>query len=147
MNLRIATVIVGIITVALGLLALAFPEFAMKHLLGFAVDPSYSVNAVHSEVRATYGGLFVVMGFFTLLAALDPVAHRARLLFIGFLWLGTGAGRLLGVWLDGNPGLPGWVAVAFEALMGGALVAAAVIKPPTTASVTTPFQPTPPPQP
>ena len=143
MNLRIATVIVGIITVAFGFLGLVFPEIAMKHLLGFAVDPSHSVNAVLGEVRATYGGLFVVIGAYTLLAALDPAAHRARLLFIGLMWLGACAGRLVGVSINGNPGLPGWAAVVFELLLGGALVAAALIRPRTTALAAAPVQPTP----
>jgi hypothetical protein len=107
------------------------------------VDPSHSVNAVVNEVRATYGGLFVVIGVYTLLAALDPVAHRAQLLFIGLMWLGMCAGRLLGVSIKGDPGLAGWAAAVFEVLMGGVLVAAAMIKPRTTAAVVAPVQPRP----
>ena len=90
-----------------------------------------------------YGGLFVVMGVYTLLAAVDPVANRARLLFIGLMWLGACFGRLVGVSINGDPGLRGWAAVVFEVLMGGALVAAAVIKPRTTAFAVAPVQPTP----
>ena len=69
--------------------------------------------------------LLLVMGLAALLGALDPVAHRAPLRLIGLLWLGACAGRLLGVYLDGNPGLPGWGAVGFELLVGAALVVAA----------------------
>ena len=65
------------------------------------------------------------MGVYTLLAATDPALHRARLLFVGLLWLGACAGRLFGVYVDGNPGLPGWGAVVFELAVGGALVAVA----------------------
>jgi hypothetical protein len=143
MNARIVTILVGLIILALGLLGLLDPEFAMKHILGVAVDPSRSANAVYGEVRATYGGLFVVMGVYTLLAALDPVAHRARLLFIGLLWLGACAGRLMGAYIDGNPGLPGWAGVAFELFMGGALVAAALLKPATAPFAGAFVQPTP----
>ncbi|TMA66104.1 MAG: DUF4345 domain-containing protein [Deltaproteobacteria bacterium] len=68
---------------------------------------------------------FLVMGLAALLGALDPVARRGPLRLIGLLWLGACAGRLLGVYLDGNPGLPGWGAVGFELLVGAALVVAA----------------------
>src|SRR5262249_6639689 len=99
MNPRVTTGIIGTIILALGLAALVLPEFVMTHVLGFAIDPSHSHNAVLGEVRATYGGLFTVMGIFALLAVGDPVANRGRLLLIGFLWLGAGAGRLVGVYV------------------------------------------------
>ena len=51
MNLRIATLIVGVITIVFGLVGLGFPEFAMKHLLGFAVDPSHSVKPMSKMSR------------------------------------------------------------------------------------------------
>jgi hypothetical protein len=134
MNSRVIIIVVGLITVALGVAGLLYPGRVMG-LLGFTiVNPSQAAAAL-GEVRAIYGGLFVVMGVYTLLAALDPVANRARLLFIGLLWLGAGAGRLIGVSLDGNPGLPGWVAFVFEAAVGGALVAAAMMKAQATAAV------------
>jgi hypothetical protein len=122
MNPRVTTILIGIIILALGGFGLIYPERVLG-MLGFM-----SANASHSaatlgEVRATYGGLFVVMGIYTLLAATDPAAHRARLLFVGLLWLGACAGRLFGVYVDGNPGLPGWGAAAFELLIGGVLVA------------------------
>lgn len=124
MSPRITTGIIGIIILALGFFALVYPERAMG-LLGFVtVNPSH-LPATLGEVRATYGGIFVVMGIYTILAAMDPAAHRSRLLFIGLLWLGACAGRLFGVYVDGNPGLPGWGAAIFELVIGGALVAVA----------------------
>jgi hypothetical protein len=63
------------------------------------------------------------------------VANRPRLRFIGFLWLGAAAGRLFGVYADGNPGLPGWLAIAFELVMGGALVVAAQAAEPPPAAL------------
>jgi uncharacterized protein DUF4345 len=129
MNPRITTSIVGTLILFLGLAGLVYPELVMAHLLGYAVDPSHSHNAVLGEVRATYGGLFVVMGVYTLLSAADPAANRGRLLFIGLLWLGACAGRLVGVYLDGDPGLTGWVGVAFEVIVGGALVIVSFLKP------------------
>jgi uncharacterized protein DUF4345 len=129
MNPRIITSIAGTLILGLGLAGLVYPELVMAHLLGFAVDPSHGHNAVLGEVRATYGGLFVMMGVYALLSVADTVKHRGRLQFIGLLWVGAGAGRLLGVYLDGDPGLTGWVGVAFELIMGGALVLASFLKP------------------
>ena len=140
MNSRIVAIIVGIIILALGLAGLFYPDRIMG-VLGFSIlNASHSAGAL-GEVRATYGGIFVVMGVYALLAAMDPAAHSARLLFIGLLWLGACGGRLVGAYVDGNPGLPGWVAVAFELLIGGALVAAALIKPRSTARAAAPVQP------
>ncbi len=137
MSPRITTIIVGVVIVILGLAGLFYPDRIMG-LLGFA--PS-SAPAVLGEVRATYGGLFVVMGVYTLLAAMDPAAHRARLMFIGLLWLGACAGRLVGAYVDGNPGVPGWLAAGFELIMGGALVAARFSATPAPARVEPNYRP------
>jgi drug/metabolite transporter superfamily protein YnfA len=123
MNPRVTAIVVGLLTLAFGLAALVYPE-RMMGLLGYSVLTSSQTPAVLGEVRATYGGLFVVMGVYTLLAGLDPAAHRARLMFIGLLWWGACSGRLLGVYVDGNPGVPGWATASFEFLAGGALVVA-----------------------
>jgi drug/metabolite transporter superfamily protein YnfA len=138
MNARIVTIIVGIIILALGLAGLLYPDRIMG-VLGFSILNASQAAAALGEIRATYGGLFVVMGVYTLLAAMDPAAHRARLLFIGLMWLGACAGRLVGVSINGNPGLPGWAAVVFELLVGGALVAAVVLEPRTTAVTSAPM--------
>ena len=123
MNPRVTAAIAGSVILLLGLAALFYPERVLG-ILGFAVlSPAHAAAAL-GEVRATYGGVFAVMGLFTLLAAANPGAHRARLLFVGLLWLGACGGRLVGVFVDGNPGLFGWGAVALELLLGGALVLA-----------------------
>ncbi len=124
MSPRLITIVVGMVMLALGVFGLIYPERTLG-LLGLAyANPSHMAAAL-GEVRATYGGLFVVMACFTLLAGLDPKAHRPRLLFIGLLWVGMCLGRLFGVYVDGNPGLPGWLAAAFELAIGAALVAVA----------------------
>jgi drug/metabolite transporter superfamily protein YnfA len=146
MNPRVVAIIAGVITTALGLAGLLYPDRVMG-VLGFAILNSANTAAVMGEVRATYGGLFVVLGVYTLLTAMDPAAHRSRLRFIGLLWLGACAGRLFGVNVNGNPGLPGWIALAFELLMGGALVAASLTVRPAEASrpiMTPTAQPAPP---
>ncbi len=107
MNPRITTTVCGLLTLILGVLGLVYPEFIMSTVLGFTVDPKFSANFVRGEVRAAYGGLFSVMGVATVLAAMDPVANRARILFVGLLWLGACGGRLFGVLVDGTSGRVG----------------------------------------
>jgi len=150
MTPRATAIVVAFVIVLLGVVGLLYPERVLG-LLGFAVqNPSHAAAAM-GEVRATYGGLFVVMGLAALFAALDPVANRGRLRLIGLLWLGACAGRLLGVYLDGNPGLPGWGAAVFELLVGGALLVAAERAPvalheaPMAAAVAPPAVTSPPP--
>jgi drug/metabolite transporter superfamily protein YnfA len=142
MNPRVVAIIAGVITTTLGSAGLLYPDRVMG-VLGFAILNSANTAAVMGEVRATYGGLFVVLGVYTLLSAVDPAAHRSRLTFIGLLWLGACAGRVLGVNVNGNPGLPGWIALAFELLMGGALVAVSVTVRPAEVSLPA-TQPAPP---
>jgi len=124
MTPRTTAIVVAFVILLLGVAGLVYPERVLG-LLGFAVQNPAHAAAAMGEVRATYGGLFLVMGLAALVGALDPMAYRGALRLIGLLWLGACAGRLLGVYLDGNPGLAGWGAVAFELLLGGALVVAA----------------------
>jgi len=134
MNPRITTAVIGIVILGLGAAGLVYPDRVMG-LLGFAVlNPAHAAAAL-GEVRATYGGLFVVMGIYALLAASNPFAQRGRLLFIGLLWLGACAGRLIGISVDGNPGLPGWVGVIFELIVGGTLVLTSFASQPAAAAL------------
>ncbi len=121
MSPRVVTIVVGLVILLLGVFGLIYPERTLAWLGLVYANPSH-MAATLGEIRATYGGLFTVMGVYTLFAAVDPPAHRARLLFIGLLWLGMCTGRLFGVYVDGNPGLPGWVAASFELAVGAALV-------------------------
>jgi hypothetical protein len=137
MNPRSITGIIGALTAALGVLALISPTIVMQRVVGFAVEPSFSENFVRGEVRAVYGGLFGVLGVLTLLSAMDLAMHRSRVLLIGLLWLGACGGRLVGVTVDGSPGLLGWLSVAVELVVGGTLVAISMTAPapPATPSV------------
>ena len=115
--------VVGLIILALGGAALLSPERVMG-LLGYTFASRTSSAATLGEVRATYGGVFTVMGLLTALAAINPVANRGRILFVGLLWLGACAGRVFGASVDGSPGLFGWLSAAFELAVGLALVVA-----------------------
>ena len=133
MNPRVTAAIVGVMTLGLGLAGLLYPTRVMG-LLGFTIVNASQAAAALGEVRAVYGGLFVVIGVYTLLAAMRPEVPRARVLFIGLMWLGVCGGRLFGASIDGNPGLFGWLYAAIELLMGGSLVATALL--PRPAAVT-----------
>lgn len=121
MNPRVTTGVVGAITVLLGLFGLFYPERAMA-LVGYSYVNASHVAGTLGEVRAVYGGMVLVAGIYTVLAAMDPWAHRGRLFFLGCLWLGAFGGRLFGVVIDGGPGLFGWMSLVLEAGFGGALL-------------------------
>ena len=121
MSPRIATVVVGLVSVVLGLAGLIYPERVIG-LLGFTIQNASHSAAALGEVRATYGGIFLVLGVFTLIAAPSPWNQRARLVSLSCIWLGACGARLFGVWVDGNPGIIGWLSAAFEIAMGGMLL-------------------------
>lgn len=104
----------------------------MARFLGYAIDPSFAENFVRGEVRAAYGGVFTVIGIFTLLSAPTPALHRGRLLLLACLWLGLGGGRLISAFIDGSPGGFGWFAMSFELVVGAVLAysSQAAIDPP-----------------
>ena len=123
MNARIVVAIVGAITLLMGLCGLLRPEWVMN-FVGYEVAKNASKTLVYGEVRAVYGGLLIVAAVFTLLSAPDPREHQGRLLLLALLWIGAGAGRLLGMFVDGNPGIFGWLSLALELGGGGALILA-----------------------
>lgn len=147
MNSRVLTGIAGTIILALGLAGLLYPFTVMANL-GLA-QPNQTVEPfVLGEIRATFGGVFVVMGAYALSAIVDPSAHRSRLTFIALMWIGAALGRLFGTTVDGSPGVFGWLSVAFEALLGSMLLVAAWMPSgSTTAAAVTPSAPPPPPAP
>ena len=144
MNPRITVGVIGMLTTVMGFLALAYPEIVMEQVLGFAVDPHSTANFVRGEVRAAYGGIFTVLGIYTVLGATDPVTNRGRILMIGLLWIGACLGRLYGVVVDGSPGAWGWASAIFEAVIGGMLVAASQMTPETPSISRTTYDPPPP---
>jgi hypothetical protein len=114
MSTRFLTGLAGVVFLALGLAGLVDPRWVMGFVGYAAVESPLALG----EIRGIYGGLFAVMGLFTLVASTNPGAHRSGLLLIGLLWFGVCGGRLAGAYLDGSPGLPGWIAAAFEFLFG-----------------------------
>lgn len=127
MNPRVVAGTLGAITIVLGLAALASPERTMA-FVGFApLTPTQPVAAL-CETRALYGGLFTMLGVFTLWGAIDPSGKRSVLLMAGMLWLGLCGGRAVGISIDGSPGAMGWLGLAWEAVFGLGLVWAALAR-------------------
>jgi hypothetical protein len=147
MEPRVTTTIVGLITLILGIVALFYPEIVLTRVLGYSLAENANPVFVRGEIRAVYGGMMTVAGIATVLAAMDPVRHAGRIMFVALLWLGACGGRLLGVFVDGSPGLFGWLSVVFEAVMGGTLVLASQSSPAPTVRVTTPVTMSAPPPP
>jgi hypothetical protein len=130
MNARVVIGVVGAITVLLGLCGLFRPEWVMN-LVGYAVASNSPATLVRGEIRAVYGGLMIAVGIFTLLAAPAPRANQGRLLLLALLWLGAAGGRLFGAFVDGSPGLFGWLFAVFELGLGGALLYSSQFAPET----------------
>ena len=145
MNPRVTTTVIGVLTTVMGALALMYPEMVMHEVLGFAIDPGFPATFVHGEVRAVYGGIFTVLGIYTVLAAMDPATNRGRILMIGLLWMGACLGRLYGAVVEGSPGWWGWLSAAFEAVVGGMLIAVSQMTPETPVATRTTYTPPPPP--
>ena len=133
MNPRVVAGVLGAITLVMGLGGLASPERTLS-FVGFAPLIPTEPALAYGEARAVYGGLFAVLGAFTLWGAIDPAGKRAALLMAGLLWLGLCAGRLVGVSVDGNPGLFGWIFVIWEGTFGSALVWSALARMPSAAN-------------
>ena len=122
MNGRAIAAVIGVITLILGGMGIAYPREVLQWV-GFDLL-STNPQAGLAEARAVYGGFFLMMGVFTVWAATSPRAHRGELTLLGCLWLGLFVGRMVGVSIDGNPGLLNTVAAALEAIIGGLLIAA-----------------------
>jgi hypothetical protein len=92
---QLAYLATGIVLV-LGLLSLFNPVLAAR-MLGYAVVAPRGL----SELRATYGAMFVTMAALLLWAL--PLRPRAGLLVraMGLLWAGAAAGRLASMAIDG----------------------------------------------
>jgi Domain of unknown function (DUF4345) len=102
------------ITTAMGLMGLITPRLAAKFTGLQATN-----KTAFAEFRATFGGMFVVMG-------LLPMLIGSTLVFsvIGCIWLGAAIGRLTSVFLDeGYKEVKNIAGIGFEAAIGFLLLA------------------------
>jgi hypothetical protein len=100
------------VTVALGLMGLFTPTRAAAFV---NVEPIGLVGK--SEIRATYGGLFVGLGLVCLVTQLGGAFLAA-----GFAWVGAAAGRLFSVAVDGSRSPMNLGGIVFELAIGGLLL-------------------------
>jgi hypothetical protein len=105
----------AVVTLLLGALGL----FAPGRAAAFTRIAPLGLDG-RSEIRATYGGLFAAMGLWCLIS-------QSMVVFVtvGVAWLGAAIGRGFSVAIDRNPSPWNLAGVAFEALLGLLLLAAA----------------------
>jgi hypothetical protein len=104
----------AIITAILGLMGLLFPQVAAR-FTGLEAKN----RTAFAEFRATFGGLFVLMGVLPIV-----VGSASAFNFVGCLWMGAALGRLVSVCVDqGYKEARNMAGVAFEAGIGMLLLA------------------------
>lgn len=122
---QLAYAAAGVVLV-LGLLSLINPWLAAR-LLGFELATPRAV----SEVRATYGALYVTMAALLLWAI--PLRPRAGSVVrvAGFLWAGAAAGRTASLVIDGVLGPINLGLLLMQVAVAAVLVWASLETPPT----------------
>ena len=95
---RLALVIAGFLFLVIGLVVLLDPRLIEG--LGLRLDSPLAV----SEVRATYGGMHVLVGVLLIVGAFAVRIRDAALLILATYTLGIVAGRIVGFATDGWPG-------------------------------------------
>jgi hypothetical protein len=118
------------IVLVLGLISLLNPWLAAR-LLGFDLVAPRAV----SEVRATYGALFVAMGGLLLWAL--PQRPRAAVVVraMGLLWAAVALGRIASMTIDGLLTIGNLAGLAVAAAIAALLLWGAFEVPPTGAEV------------
>ncbi len=102
----------GLVTVGLGALGLLWP---MKVANMVSIQPD-GLRGL-SEIRATYGGVFLAVGLYALMSQ-DSDIFRA----LGFGWFGAAAARVFSIVHDESGSGTNYGAVVMEAVVGMLLV-------------------------
>jgi Domain of unknown function (DUF4345) len=95
-------------TLVLGIFGLSAPTKAAEFTSISPVGPNGT-----SEIRATYGGLFLAMGLLCLLLQSEMV-----FLTVAAAWIGAAAGRIWSVAIDRNVSAKNLGGVLFESVIG-----------------------------
>lgn len=112
--LHILNIIGAIATIGMGCLGLFAPHTASR-----VTGLTATNKTAFAEFRATFGGMFVVMGLIPLITN-EPLAY----LMAGLIWFGASAGRVVSIILDGGFSEPKNLGgVIFEAAFGVLLLA------------------------
>jgi Domain of unknown function (DUF4345) len=111
----------AILTLALGVVSF-IGAYWMADVLGFTATRLQPRGL--SEIRATYGALFIVMGAVMLWAIPTRPKGTPYLRFAALLWLGAGVGRILSMIIDGIVTPMNFAGLGLELVVGvGALLA------------------------
>jgi hypothetical protein len=111
---QILNIIGAIATIGMGCMGLFAPHAASRF-----TGLNASNKTAFAEFRATFGGMFVVMGLIPLITN-EPLAY----FMAGLVWLGAAVGRVVSIILDKGFNEPKNVGgVAFEAAFGLLLIA------------------------
>lgn len=102
----------ALINVAFGAAALGFPGRVADRL---GLQPEGALG--RSEIRATFGGLFLGLGGFSLWMG-DPLLFR----MLGFGWLSIGLGRLVSMLREGAMSRDNVIAFTVEMLVAWLLL-------------------------
>lgn len=103
----------GVLTLAMGLLGLFAPGVVARLV---SITPVGRLGV--SEIRATYGGLFLAIGV-TVLLARDTTLFALA----GVAWVGTAAGRGISWWYDRSREPRNLLAFGVELVAGHLLLA------------------------
>lgn len=102
----------AIVTAGLGLMGLFKPSAAAAFT---SMSPVGKIGI--SEIRATYGGLFLFMAAFALFVR-EPLAYHV----IGWAWIGAAAGRSFSVLVDNSHEPKNFGGILFEGVVGALLL-------------------------
>lgn len=102
----------AVITAGLGIMGLIRPSAAAAFT---SMSPVGKLGV--SEIRATYGGLFLFMGVFALIVR-EPIAWQV----LGWAWVGAAVGRAASVVVDASREPKNFGGIAFEGVIGALLL-------------------------
>jgi hypothetical protein len=105
--------IAGTITLGLGIIAICLPSFIAEKV-GIGAPDSFA----RSEVRATYGGLFVGFG-----AACFWLQSQEAFLVAGIAWVTAAVARLLSMLIERDVSGRNWLGILVEGGIGGLFLA------------------------
>ncbi len=100
----------ALITLGLGLFGLLYPRGAVS-MIGLALNPDLRHSI--SEIRATYGGLFIGAAAYTL-----ATGAATAFIVLGMAWVGTGLARVFSMLLDKAVTRINLMATAMELVIG-----------------------------
>ncbi|MBI4854858.1 MAG: DUF4345 family protein [Acidobacteria bacterium] len=102
----------ALITTALGIMGLVLPNRAAKFI---SLEPQGLIG--WSEIRATYGGFFLLLGLSCLYLQMDIVYF-----VVGLAWVGAAIGRTISVVFDKSTSAKNFGGIAFESLIATTLL-------------------------